>query len=438
MGSTIVRTEDLCGDKLLTSASRLTMDDKPVPAIGGIPLLAKLGQGGMGAVYVGMHPRLKQEVAVKVLPFPLMAQQPDMVDRFYREAQIAAKIKSNHLVGVSDVNEESGLFYIVMEFVNGVSAGSHLKQNCKSGASGLREADALDICIAASMGLTAAHAEGIIHRDVKPDNILIPKSKQGELQLTGAKLADLGLARSEDLGQSLTGAQTAMGTPGFMAPEQCMDAKKARKPADVFSMGATLFTLLTGRAPFTGETTMETVLATLQKPAPAIKQLRPDVHAPTAAVIQRCLEKDPERRYADGAALLEALQACRAGAPAVGNPGNAGAVTVARATAPTIAKSDDPTLLNSPARSRAAPASGLERTLASNPFAVPSAPPARPLVPPAPRPAAHAVRTPPSELFKAKPTSNGGSKWALAGVGAAVAVIAAAVWYFTSQSGSAG
>src|SRR4029077_19380920 len=86
------------------TAARVPFDEKQVPSVAGIPLIAKLGQGGMGAVYVGMHPRLKQEVAIKVLPFPLMAQQPDLVDRFYREAQIAARVKSNHLVGVLDVN----------------------------------------------------------------------------------------------------------------------------------------------------------------------------------------------------------------------------------------------------------------------------------------------------------------------------------------------
>src|SRR5205807_2276357 len=135
----------------------------------------------------------------------------------------------------------------------------------------LSEIEALEICIAATEGLAAAHAEAIVHRDVKPDNILIPKSKQGELQLKAAKLADLGLARGEDSGDSLTGTRTALGTPGFMAPEQCMDAKKAKTPADVFSMGATLYALLACRTPFKGETPMETVLATLQKPHAPIR-----------------------------------------------------------------------------------------------------------------------------------------------------------------------
>src|SRR5258708_4562863 len=157
MGSTILQMQDLSADGLLGTASRVTFDDKEVPSIAGIPLIAKLGQGGMGAVYVGMHPRLKQEVAIKVLPFPIMAQQPQMVDRFFREAQIAARVKSNHLVGVLDVNNEAnGLFYIIMEFVHGISAGAYLKEMRKSGCEGLNEAEALDICLAATEGLAAA------------------------------------------------------------------------------------------------------------------------------------------------------------------------------------------------------------------------------------------------------------------------------------------
>src|SRR5689334_14360621 len=103
MGSTIIQMQDLSTDGLLNAAARIDFEDKKVPSIAGIPLMAKLGQGGMGAVYVGMHPRLKQEVAVKVLPFPIIAQQPKLVERFYREAQTAARVKSNHLVGVLDV-----------------------------------------------------------------------------------------------------------------------------------------------------------------------------------------------------------------------------------------------------------------------------------------------------------------------------------------------
>ncbi|HYG74747.1 MAG TPA: protein kinase [Planctomycetota bacterium] len=311
-GTPSIPIQDLSGDKLVHSAPKSNFNNSAVPTLGGIPLLAKLGQGGMGAVYYGIHPRLKQEVAVKVLPFPLLASQPDLVKRFFFEAQLAAKIKSPHLVSVSDVNEENGLFYLVMEYVTGKSAGSYLRQLKKSGQTGLDESDALDLCIAATMGLAIAHAEGIIHRDIKPDNILLPLSRdRNQYDFCAAKLADLGLARAEEFGQSLTGSNAAVGTPGYMAPEQAMDARKVKKPADIYSMGASLYALLVGHAAFTGNTPMEIMFAAVQNPHVPVIQLRPEISSATSALIDCCLSKDPAQRYVDASALLEALRVCR-------------------------------------------------------------------------------------------------------------------------------
>jgi serine/threonine protein kinase len=308
-----IPVQDLSGDALLTSAPKALFDNRSVPTLGGIPLLAKLGQGGMGAVYYGVKVMLRREVAVKVLPLHLAQQQPQLIERFLREAQIAAKIESPHLVHVSDVNEHGGLFYLVMEYVSGASAGSLLKKIAQSGQRGFDEATALEICIAATTGLVAAHTQGVIHRDIKPDNILVPQEKQaGTPQFAAAKIADLGLARGEDMaGASLTGAQSAMGTPGYMAPEQALNAKKAGKPADVFSMGAALYALLAGQAPFKGETVTEAVIATLQKAHEPIATHRADISPATAALIDRCLNKEPSARYVDASALLEALRVCR-------------------------------------------------------------------------------------------------------------------------------
>ncbi|HYF52353.1 MAG TPA: bifunctional serine/threonine-protein kinase/formylglycine-generating enzyme family protein [Planctomycetota bacterium] len=307
--------QELTTDKMILAAPRKEFSGRTLPTLGGIPLMAKLGQGGMGAVYYGMHTRLNKEVAVKVLPFHLAEQQPDMVKRFFREAQIAAMVQSPHLVTVTDVNEEHGLVYLVMEFVSGESAGVYLRKVKQSGRPGLDEAEALDIVTAATIGLKAAHDGGIIHRDVKPDNILIPKSRTGDDRMfTLAKLADLGLARGEDLGQSLTMAQACMGTPGFMSPEQAMDAKAVGKQADVFSMGATLYALLAGAAPFTGTSPTKVVIDTAQTPHAPIHKTRPDVSDAVAAIIDKCLQKAPEKRYADAGALLDALKRVRANA----------------------------------------------------------------------------------------------------------------------------
>lgn len=362
-----VPPQDLSQDKLLATAPRAPVGEEriPTPALGNIPLLAKLGQGGMGAVYYGIHPRLDVEVAVKVLPFNLAEQHPEMIERFFREAKVAAQVKSSHLVQVTDVNEESGLYYIVMEFVRGVSAGDHIRKLKEEGQQ-LSEASALDICFAATQGLVAAHNKGVIHRDIKPDNIMIPKAEDGEgLAFSESKLTDLGLARGEEFGRTLTGTQATMGTPGYLAPEQAEDAKRAGKPADVFSMGATLYSLLAGQAPFTGSSLLRVLTATAQEPHNPIGELRPEVSEATSGLIDRSLAKSPGGRYADAVDLLEALTACRSS-------------TVQRATqvtSPSAQPEPGPTRVAGP--SPILPPATAERTIASpaRPYEV-HAPPA--------------------------------------------------------------
>jgi len=305
--------QDLSEELLLRDAPRMESQGSQRPSLNGIPLLYKLGQGGMGAVYYGVHPRLRSEVAVKVLPFHLAAQDPGMVQRFFREAQIAAKVRSPHLVSVIDVNEESGLFFLVMEYVSGVSMGQYLKKQIEEGRVGLSELDTIDSCIAACMGLDAAHSNGVIHRDLKPDNIMLPYKSRTEktYDIRKAKLMDLGLARSEEGDQSLTGVQAAMGTPGYMAPEQALDAKTADKRSDVFGMGATIYALLAGRAPFKGEVVMKVLMATMHEPHPPITDFRPDVSQGLQDIINRCLDKHQDNRYDDAKALGRALRAAR-------------------------------------------------------------------------------------------------------------------------------
>jgi serine/threonine-protein kinase len=305
-------SDALLVDRLLIGTTRIEYQGVLVPSFGGIALIAKIGQGGMGAVYRGVKPLLRQEVAVKVLPMHLATLQPSLVERFIREAQIAASIESPHLVRVTDVNEENGVFYLVMEFVRGTSAGGHLKHLARQGRC-LDEATALDICIGAAEGLAAAHRHGVIHRDVKPDNILLPFAREGgEIQFALAKLADLGLARSEEMGEGITGTSLGMGTPGYMAPEQAVSARRAGKPADVFGLAATLYALLTGHAPFRGETSAAIMMATIQNPHEPIRTLRPDVSPATGTLLDHCLEKEPHKRYVDASALLQALKVCRA------------------------------------------------------------------------------------------------------------------------------
>ena len=285
-------SQDLTKEQLLRDAPRIETNGILCPSLNGIPLVAKLGQGGMGTVYYGIHPRLQSEVAVKVLPLHLAEQDPTMIQRFFREAQIAAKVRSPHLVSVIDVNKESGLFFLVMEYVAGVTMAQYLKQidpSKNNGMKGMPQLDALDVCIAASMGLEAAHMHGVVHRDLKPENVMVPyKSRQDRtFDLPHAKLMDLGLARSEEGPQSLTNVQAAMGTPGYMAPEQALDAKTADKRSDVFGMGATLYALLAGKRPFgrKDEAVMKVLMATMHEPHEPITISRPDVSPMLGEVI---------------------------------------------------------------------------------------------------------------------------------------------------------
>ncbi|HYG75975.1 MAG TPA: protein kinase [Planctomycetota bacterium] len=308
-----VEIQDLTGERLLLAAPRVEAHGRTCPALNSIPLLAKIGQGGMGAVYYGIHPRLRSEVAVKVLPFHLAEQDPGMIRRFFREAQIAAQVRSPHLCNVMDVNEEAGLFFLVMEYVTGCTAGQYLKALIEKGGQGLSEKDTLDIVIAATEGLWAAHSQGVVHRDIKPENIMIPYAAKGskDYDLRRAKLMDLGLARSEEGNQSLTGAQSAMGTPGYMAPEQAMDAKTADKRSDVFSMGATMYCLLSGKPPFKGETVMKVLMATMHEPHEPVVTHCPQVSPMLNEIIEKSLSKKQDNRYADAKQLLTALEDCR-------------------------------------------------------------------------------------------------------------------------------
>ncbi|MCY3019913.1 MAG: serine/threonine-protein kinase, partial [Planctomycetota bacterium] len=276
-----LRIQDLSRDRLLMPAPRVQVDKLVVPAVGGIPIFVKLGQGGMGAVYYGVHAQTRSGVAVKVVP--VAAASPEALENFQTETQIASTIVSPHLVPVKDQGKQDGLFYIVSEYIPGVSAGAYLRQATESGDTGLPEAVALDLCIAAAMGLADAHKNGIIHGDIRPENILIPRRKEdGKLAFKEARVADLGLPRVEDLGGMLVGSSATIGTPGYMAPEQAADAKASRKPSDVFSLGATLYALLTGRPPFADDNPMNVIMHTVQTPHAPVSKMRKDVSPATS------------------------------------------------------------------------------------------------------------------------------------------------------------
>ena len=310
-----VPIEDLSREALLASAKPIPFNGTTVPSLGGIALLARLGQGGMGAVYYGAHMRLMKEVAVKVLTLAEKSSSSSgHAQRFYREAQLAAQIQSPHLIGVLDVNEENGVLYMVMEYVRGKNGHELLQSFAKEfGSAALPEAIALDICIAATEGLAKAHIEGVIHRDIKPGNIMIPYQRgSSELNFVDSQLSDLGLGRSEATGPGMTVSGAVMGTPGFMSPEQAEESTTCGKPSDVFGMGATLYAFLSGAAPFEGATMMKVLLKTVETPHVPIHEVRKDISLPTVELLELCLKKSAKQRFVDGSALLQGLKLCRA------------------------------------------------------------------------------------------------------------------------------
>ena len=257
-------------------------------------LYDKVGQGGMGTVYRGRHFKLDLDVAVKCLKRSLAEDSPDFVARFEREARLAASIAHQNVVRVMDVHCSHGLHYIVMEFVRGESARERVLRKGK-----LTEQEALAIVLGAASGLAEAHSHGIVHRDIKPDNLLV--STEGRI-----KVADLGLAKAESAGQSLSAASSVMGTPQYMAPEQ-WESPNVGPAADVWALGATLYYLLCGEHAIQ-MTSVAAVARRALEDFPSLRDACPGLREEVYELFARCVATDPKDRFANGSALLKALR----------------------------------------------------------------------------------------------------------------------------------
>ena len=264
--------------------------------LGGCRLEQKLGQGGMGAVYKAHHIALDIPVAVKVLPPYMAASHPRFIERFIREARAAARIQHQNIVGVTNVGEERGLHFIVMQFVDGETLQSRI-----SARERLSPAETVAISMQLCEALIAAQANGIVHRDIKPDNIMIDR-------FGVVRLADLGLAKNLDEDSHLTASGMGMGTPHYMPPEQAANAKNADHRSDIYSLGCTLFEMLTGRVPYDGESGFTIMTKHSNEPVPDAHEIAPDVPAELAAVVKKMMAKKPEDRQQTAAELLADLQ----------------------------------------------------------------------------------------------------------------------------------
>lgn len=282
--------------------------------LGNYVLVERIGAGGMGQVFKARHRRMDRMVAVKLLP-SAMTKEASAIARFEREVRAAAKINHPNIVAALDADCAHGSHFLVMELVDGRDLSVVVKSN---GALAVEQA--VDYIIQAGRGLVAAHAEGIVHRDIKPANLLL--DKKGVV-----KILDMGLARfssESDRAQSdLTSTGTIMGTIDYMAPEQALDTKTADARADIYSLGCTLFYLLTARATFEGDTIMKKLLAHREQPIPMLAMSRPEVPDDIDRVFQKMLAKKVEDRYQTMAAVVEDLEACRSGRSVAAQPGNA-------------------------------------------------------------------------------------------------------------------
>ncbi|MCC6417489.1 MAG: serine/threonine protein kinase [Gemmataceae bacterium] len=254
-------------------------------------LLDRLGEGGMGTVYRARHSVMRRLVALKVIRRDRLANT-DMVRRFYREVRAVARLSHPNIVLAHDAAQVDGTHFLVMEFVDGEDLARVVRQR---GA--LPVAEACEYVRQAALGLQHAHEQGLVHRDVKPGNLLLGRTAAGGT----IKVLDLGLARlaqaaGEQTAGELTGAGGIVGTPDYLAPEQARESHTADVRADVYSLGCTLYFLLTGRVPFPGGTFAQKVLRHEQANAVPVEQVRPEVPAALGAVVKKLMAKRPEDR----------------------------------------------------------------------------------------------------------------------------------------------
>jgi serine/threonine-protein kinase len=259
-------------------------------------VVAELGRGGMGAVYKAFEPELNRHVAIKVMAESL-SHDATVVERFLREARSMAALNDPHIIQVYTIGKEGGQPYFAMEYVEGESLSAMLKREGR-----LAPDQALSILHQTAMGLATAHDRGVIHRDIKPGNLMI--TSRGTV-----KIADFGIALSaQDLSKKLTSTGEFVGTPGYLSPEVCL-GKPVDQRSDIFSLGIVLFEMLTGRTPFTDESPLGLMLEVVRAEIPDVRELCDAVDDEIAAILKKMIAKEPEDRYQDCHQLANDLAA---------------------------------------------------------------------------------------------------------------------------------
>lgn len=289
------------GTKAMPESAKKTRDSMYSLSIGDMlgkyKIESRLGRGGMGEVYLARHTTLEVPRAIKLLPAEIMGRDPQFVDRFIREAKLACSIRHANVVNVMDVekDDERGFCYIVMEYVDGGNVRDIMRSSKM-----LSEQQAAVIIAGVAEALAAAAEFKIVHRDIKPDNIML--TKRGDV-----KLADLGIAKTTAEDVSLTVSHVMMGTPAYLSPEQAKDAKNVDARADIYSLGATFYEMVTGQLPYPGSSAYDILSKLFTDPVPDPRSINPAISAPTAKLIMKMLDKNPANRFQSAIELLEEI-----------------------------------------------------------------------------------------------------------------------------------
>ena len=290
------------------------MDDLTGQTIGQYRLVQKLGEGGMAQVYKAYQPRLDRYVALKFIR-PELAVDAHFRARFEQEARAIARLSHGHIVHIYDFGEEEKRYFLVMEFVEGQTLKEHLQALHKTDQ-WLTIGRAVELVLQIASALGYAHQQGIIHRDVKPDNVLLGKNGRPVLN-------DFGIARmiEDGGGQGLTQTGAAIGTPAYMAPEQIQGQKeKISAATDLYSLAIILYELLTGRTPFTADTAFAVMLKHLNDPIPLPRQLAPGLSEELERFLLKALAKEPEDRFPTAEIFADQLRLALAGSDSAAVP----------------------------------------------------------------------------------------------------------------------
>jgi WD40 repeat protein/tRNA A-37 threonylcarbamoyl transferase component Bud32 len=278
----------------------------PLPSLPGYEVLGKLGEGGMGVIYKARHLKLNRVVAVKMILAGGHAGSSERV-RFLAEAEAIAALQHPNIVALLEYGEHQGLPYFTLELMPGGSLAAHLNRTPQPARAAARLVEQL------ARGIHHAHTHGIVHRDLKPANVLL--AAEGT-----PKISDFGLARRGAMGTGMTATGDVLGTPSYMAPEQAGGKKGVGPAADIYALGAILYEMLTGRAPFKAATPMDTVLQVLGDEPVSVRRLQPQLPKDLETICHKCLEKEPARRYGSAAELADDLRRFLDGEPIHGRP----------------------------------------------------------------------------------------------------------------------